>query len=135
MEETIAVFIPIIFIIVTGLVVVTHFYLKSKEKQLMIEKGLSTEQMIELLAAREKDKHQNFILLKSGVIIIFLVIGGIIGSLIDRAYFFQWRTFEDGTRYYADDPVYGVWLAFLGLGIGAVVAHFIANKKEKEENK
>lgn len=134
MEGTIAVFIPIIFILVTGLVIVTAIYFKSREKQLMIEKGLSAEQIFELMNAKEKEGRNKFLLLKCGIIIIFLVIGGIIGSMIDRAYFYQWKTFEDGTKYFADDPVYGVWLAFLGLGIGAVAAHFIATKYEKQVN-
>lgn len=132
MEATIAVFIPIIFVIVTGLVIVTIAYLKSKEKQLMIEKGLSTEQMVELLTARSKDAKNKYYLLKSGIVLIFLVLGGIIGNIIDRAFFFSYESFG-GSRIYHDDPVYGVWLAFLGLGIGSVVAHFISVKVEKKE--
>ena len=53
MEGTIAVFIPIISVIVTGLVLVTWFYFRSKEKQMMIEKGMSYEQMIELMTNHE----------------------------------------------------------------------------------
>ena len=51
MEGTIAVFIPIVMFLVIGLVLVTFFYFRSREKQLMIEKGLSYEQMMELLKA------------------------------------------------------------------------------------
>ena len=129
MEGTIAVFIPIIFTVVIGLVVAVSLQLKSKEKQMMIEKGLSPEQMIELLKAKEKDGKNRYYLLKSGIILIFLVIGGIVGNMIDRAFFYS------NDRYFHDDPVYGVWLAFLGLGIGAVAAHFIAKKVEISEEK
>lgn len=128
MIGTIAEFIPIIFFLVTGLVIITTVYFKSREKQLMIEKGLSAEQIFQLMNTKEKEGKNKFYLLKGGVILIFLVIGGIIGNMIDRAYFYQWKTFEDGTKYFSDEPVYGVWLAFLGLGIGAIVAHFIAEK-------
>jgi hypothetical protein len=131
MEGTIAVFIPIIFIVVIGLVVAIMLQLKSKEKQMMIEKGLSPEQMIELLKAKEKDSKNGFYLLKGGIILIFLVFGGITGNMIDRAFF---SSFEDG-HFYHDDPVYGVWIAFLGLGIGAVVAHFVAKKLEVADEK
>ncbi len=132
MEGTIAVFIPIIFMVVVGLVIATSLQLKSKEKQMMIEKGLSPEQMIELLKSKEKYAKNNFWLLKSGIILIFLVIGGIVGNMIDRAFFY---TYENGSRFYHDDPVYGVWIAFLGLGVGAVIAHFVAKKMEDAADK
>ncbi|MCX7876586.1 MAG: hypothetical protein N2321_10530 [Melioribacteraceae bacterium] len=134
MEDTIAVFIPIIFIIVTGFVIVTIVYLKSREKQLMIEKGLSADQIAQLLSEKEHSNKNRFILLKSGIVLIFLVLFGMIGNMIDRAYFYQWKTFENGTKYFSDEPVYAVWMAFLGLGIGAVVAHFASLKLEKREN-
>lgn len=133
MEGTIAIFIPIITILVIGLVGLTSIYLKSKEKQLMIEKGLTSEQIAELISQKERSSKNRFLLLKSGIIIIFLVIGGIIGNMIDRAFFFHYEVIE-GQRIYHDDPVYGVWLAFLGLGIGAVIAHFITIKYERKEN-
>lgn len=132
MEGTIAVFIPIIFMVVLGLVIATALQLKSKEKQMMIEKGLSPEQMIEVLKSKEKDSKNNFLLLKGGIILIFLVIGGIAGNMIDRAFFY---TYESGERFYHEDPVYGVWIAFLGLGIGAVVAHFVSKKMEDAAEK
>lgn len=133
MEEVIAVFIPIVITIVTGIVLISYFYQKSRENQLMIEKGLSAEQIVALINARHKDKNRRYFLLKGGIIIIFLVIGGIIGSLLDQAFVYGWKTFSDGSKYYADDPVYAVWLAFLGIGIGAVTAHFVSLKYEKNE--
>ena len=133
MESVIAVFIPIIFFIVVGLVITLAIYFKSREKQMMIEKGLSTEQMFELLHSREKERKNGYYLLKGGIILVFLVFGGIVGSMIDRAYFGYWENY-DGGKYYHDDPVYGVWLTFLGLGIGAIAAHFISKKVEKSDS-
>ncbi|KAF0142021.1 MAG: hypothetical protein A2499_05150 [Stygiobacter sp. RIFOXYC12_FULL_38_8] len=132
MESVIAVFIPIIITMVVGLVITLAIYFKSKEKQMMIEKGLSTEQMFELLHSREKERRNGYYMLKGGIILVFLVAGGIIGSIIDRSFFNYWETYEGG-RYYHNDPVYGVWLTFLGLGIGAIVAHFISRKVEAKE--
>lgn len=135
MPEVIAVFIPIIFVVVTGLVITLAIFFKSKEKQMMIEKGLSTEQMFELLHSREKERKNGYYLLKGGIIVVFLVAFGIIGNLIDRVYFFGYRTWVDGTKYWDNEPVYSVWFTFLGLGIGAIVAHFAAKKVESKENK
>ena len=133
MPEVIAVFIPIIITMVVGLVITLAIYFKSKEKQMMIEKGLSTEQMFELLHSREKERKNGYYMLKGGIILVFLVAGGIIGNMIDRAWFNYWETYESG-RYYHNDPVYGVWLTFLGLGIGAIVAHFISKKMEAKDS-
>lgn len=134
MPEVIAVFIPIIFFIVVGLVITLAIYFKSREKQMMIEKGLSTEQMFELLHTREKERKNGYFLLKGGIIMVFLITLGIIGNIIDRVYFFGYRTWEDGTKYWDSEPVYTVWFTFLGLGIGAIVAHFVARKVELKEN-
>ena len=43
MEGTLAVFIPIVMFLIIGLISVAFIYYKSKEKQLLIEKGLSAE--------------------------------------------------------------------------------------------
>ncbi len=81
MTETIAVFIPIIFIIITGLVIVTWVYFRSKEKQMMIEKGMSYEQMIEFL----KSKRSPYTMLKIGIVLVFFGFGLGIGLLIEEA--------------------------------------------------
>lgn len=70
-EEVVAVFIPIVMFIVAGLVLVTYFNLASKEKQMLIEKGLTVEE-IRGLYARKSD---GSILLKIGTIMITFGIG------------------------------------------------------------
>ncbi|MEW6507851.1 MAG: DUF6249 domain-containing protein [Bacteroidota bacterium] len=134
MPEVVAVFIPIIFFIVAGLIITLALYFKSREKQMMIEKGLSTEQMFELLRTREIVKRNGYYLLKGGIIMLFLVAFGIIGNTIDRIYFFGYKYWEDGTKYWDNEPVYSVWFTFLGLGIGAIVAHFVARKVHVKES-
>ena len=116
MEGVIAVFIPIIFFLVVGLVLVTHFYFRSKEKQLMIDKGLSYEQMMELL----KVKTDSLLALKSGIVIMFFGFGLGLGFL-----FKNW-TWNDE------------WMGFTIItmtGIGFVVAYFIARKVRNENGK
>jgi len=134
MVPIVGMMIPIILFIVVGFVIALVFQLKSKEKQMMIEKGLSAEQMVELLKSKERDSRNRYYMLKGGIILIFLVIGGVIGNIIDRIFFFRYENFS-GFHYYDGDPNYSAWLAFLGLGIGAVVAHFIAKKVETVDAK
>jgi len=63
MEGVIAVFIPIIITLVVGLVLISSLYFRSKEKQMMMDKGLSYEQMMELL----KVKTDHLFTLKAGI--------------------------------------------------------------------
>jgi len=62
--DVLAVSIPIIFIIATALVLVAAFYYKSREKQLLIEKGLTPEAIKEFFESK-KDPNR---LIKIGVV-------------------------------------------------------------------
>jgi high-affinity Fe2+/Pb2+ permease len=116
MEGVIAVFIPIIGILVTGLILVSYFYFRSKEKQMMMDKGLSYEQMMELL--RVKTDH--LLTLKAGIIIAFFGIGLGIGFLIrDYSYNEDWMAFSIITM----------------TGIGFVVAYFVARAIKNHDEK
>ena len=44
MEEVVAVFIPIVMFLVIGLIWVTFIYYRSRERQMLIDKGLSAEE-------------------------------------------------------------------------------------------
>ena len=103
-----------IFIIVTGLVFVSYFYFRSRERQLMIDKGMSTEQIAELL----KGKRNPYSILKMGVITILFGLGLGIGiGLQDADYGDFWITL----------------LLFTFTGIGFVLAFFVSRKYEKED--
>ncbi len=115
-EGIIALFIPIVAIVVTGIVLVTFFYFRSKEKQLMIEKGLSYEHMIELLKSR-KDSYG---LLKAGIIIFFFGIGVGTGVLIEG---------------YTGVDKWVPLLIFVMLGLGFIVAFIVARKLEERDKK
>jgi hypothetical protein len=69
--EIIAVTIPIVAIVATALILITAFYYKSREKQLLIEKGLSAEQIKEFFESK-KDPNR---LLKYGIIIFAFGLG------------------------------------------------------------
>ena len=69
--EIIAVFIPIIITLVIGVVLVVYFYLHSKEKQMLIEKGLSTEEIKQFF----QEKRDGLWLMRIGIISIFFGLG------------------------------------------------------------
>jgi uncharacterized membrane-anchored protein YhcB (DUF1043 family) len=113
MEGTIAVFIPIVMFLVIGLIIVTYLYYRSREKQMLIEKGLTAED-IKQFFQKQKDY---FMLTKMGIICIFFGIGLGLGFLS------------------GDDAAREIWMApsiFVFTGIGFVVANLVGNKMRKQ---
>jgi hypothetical protein len=108
-SEVIAVFIPIVMVLVTGLVLVTYFYLRSRERQMLIDKGLSADSIKEFFESK-KDPYR---LLKIGVITvafgISLGFGLYLQDVTDKDY---WTPFS----------------IFTITGLGFVVANILANK-------
>ena len=113
MEGVIAVFIPIIMVVVVGLVFVTYFYYRSRERQMLIEKGLSADEIKQFF----EKKRDYFILFKIGIIAIFFGIGLGLGM---------------GS---GDEAAREIWVApsiFVFTGLGFVVDNLIGNKMRKQ---
>lgn len=114
-EGVVAVFVPIVMFLVIGLVLVTFFYLKSKEKQMLIEKGLSSD---EIKSFYDK-KHDPFILMKIGIIVLFFGVG--LGAGL---------AMEDATS-----KEYWIPLFIFGLtGIGFIISNLAGNSLKKKES-
>jgi len=118
--EVIGVFIPIIFIIVTGLVIVSVVYLHSKEKQMLIDKGFSADQIREFFSERAKEKTDSFIMMQIGIVAIFLGLGIGFGSM-----------FEDWTG----KDYWTVLFIFTLTGLGFIIANLASRKYRKESEK
>lgn len=113
-ERVIAVFIPIVFFLVSGLIAVVYFYLRSRERQMLIEKNFDADSIKEFF-----DRKKNvdpFRLLKFGVICIFFGLGLGLGLIL------QDSTYKD---YWV--PL----MLFTVTGIGFVAANLIAHKLDK----
>jgi uncharacterized membrane protein len=115
MGPTIAVFIPIIFIIVTGIVILSAIYFKSREKQLMIEKGLSADQIFQLLEENKKNGKTSTAWLKIGIIAVFFGIGLGFGFALVNA---------TGIEEYMAVSI------FVMTGLGFIASYFISKKVE-----
>ena len=113
MEDVVAVFIPIIMTLVVGAVLIIYFYLKSKEKQILIEKGLSTEEIKKFF----EQKRDGFWLMRIGIISIFFGLGLGFGLMMQ------------------DSTIKDFWVPlslFVGTGIGFVLANVIPDKMKKK---
>ena len=113
-EEVVAVFIPIIFFIVTGLVMVTFFYFRSREKQMLIEKGLSSEE-IKTFYDKKKDPYT---LMKIGIVCVFFSIGLGFGIML-----------QENTN----QEFWVPFLLFVSTGIGFVLANLFGRSLLKKE--
>lgn len=108
-EDVIAVFIPIVMTVVIGLVLVTFFYFRSRERQMLIDKGLSAESIKEFFDGR-KDKYR---LLKIGI--ITLAFGIALGLGL-------WLQDVSRKDYWVPFSIFTI------TGLGFVVANVLANK-------
>lgn len=110
----IAVSIPIIFFVVVGLVIITGIYFHSREKQMLIEKGLNSDE-IKKFYEREKNP---YILTKIGIITIFLGIAISLGVYLGQS---------------NENDHWVVLSLFSITGIGLIVANFAGRKLDKDE--
>ncbi len=106
----------IIITLIIGLVIATYFYFRSRERQMMIEKGLTAEQMAELF----KSKRNPYTWLKLGIIIVGAGLGIGMGVMAEQA---NWN----------DGFISLFIITFIGLGF--VGAFFISRKFEKEDER
>lgn len=111
--DEIAVFIPIILILVSGLVTLTYFFLRSRERQMLIDKGLGADQIKEFF----ESKKDHFRLMKIGIIAIAFGIGLGIGLMLEDTFHRDYWV-----------PLF----LFTGTGVGFVAANLISRKLEKD---
>ena len=115
-SEVIAVFIPIIMTLVTGLVLVTFFYFRSRERQMLIDKGLSAESIKEFF----EGKKDPFRLLKIGIVTVAF------GVSLGFGLWMQDVTYKD---YWVPFSIFTI------TGLGFVLANIMTNKLNRNEQK
>jgi hypothetical protein len=110
--EIIAVFIPIIGTLVLGIILVAYFFFRSRERQMLIEKGMDAQSIKEFF----QSKKDPFRLLKIGIVTICFGLGLGIGIMLNDV------TSKD----------YWVPLCLFTItGVGFVVANVVSRKLEK----
>jgi len=110
----IGVFIPIVLFLVLGLVFVSYYYFRYRERQMLIEKGLDAESIKQFFDSK-KDPNR---LLKLGVLCVFFGIGLGVGLMLQDYL---------GRDYYVPFSLFTI------TGIGFVVANLISKKYESKD--
>lgn len=109
--------VPITLFIVVGAVTLSAIYFRSRERQMMIERGLSTEQISEIFKSKKSSSSS----LQIGIVMLFLGTGIGIGIITE-----EW--------YHSDAMLPFFVLSFLGLGsVAAFFAGRLVDKKDRKE--
>lgn len=114
MEGVIAVSIPIFITLIIGVIVSLSIYFRNREKQMLLEKGLSPDEMIKLL--NEKKQKDPNAWLKAGVLIIFFGIACSTAAYLGEEH-------ENGAL--------AALSFFFFTGIGCVANYFVSKKVDK----
>ena len=114
-EEVVAVFIPIVLFLVTGLVLVAYYYLRSRERQMLIEKGLDANSIREFFEGK-KDPYR---MLKIGVVALSFGIGLGVGMALQET---------------TEKDFWIPFFLFTFTGIGFVAANIVSKKLEKQQH-
>lgn len=106
--------------VITGGVIATWLYLRSREKQALISQGVPPEQIAELW--KKNTKSNPYLMLKIGVIVAFFGFALLVGNVMD-----SWFGMGDGVP---------VFMAFMFIGIGIITASLIGKRlEERDEEK
>jgi len=116
MAPVVGVFIPIIFFLVVGLVLVTAFYLRSRERQMLIDKGLDAQSIKEFFERKQGPGHP-YLLMQLGIIILAFGIGLGLGMMLQA---------------YDNEDYWIVLFMFSFTGIGFIVANIVTQKLVKK---
>lgn len=119
-EGVIAVFIPIITVIIIGIIIIYHVHTKSRLRQSIIEKGLVDENLKYLFNSAEPDPLKARLrLLKTGTVLIFFGIGLWVG--------FYYQSFGDDYRHFMAPSL------FIFSGIGFILSFFLDSIIRRKE--
>ncbi len=121
--------IPIILFLVIGTVISLYFYFRSKDRQLIIEKGMSPEIVNNLF----KYRMNPYIWLKVGVVVAFGSLGVLLGNYLMWAFPNHYWDYDSQSAHITDNPAMMVFSIFFMIGAGFVAAFYLARKMEREE--
>ena len=113
----IGILIPIILILVVGIVLVTFYYLRSRERQLLIEKGLDAESIKEFFSSRKYGK-SSYNLMKIGIISVAFGLGLGLGLGLGR---------------YGQNEFWIPLCIFVFTGTGFIVANIVGKRLDDKE--
>ncbi|MBN2572280.1 MAG: hypothetical protein JXA68_09140 [Ignavibacteriales bacterium] len=121
-DHLVAILVPIIFFLVIGAILISYFYFRSREKQIMLNKGFNSDQIVEIYKSRKN----SIVWMKIGIVAFFLAFGLALGALVGSSMNLD-----------TDDLLDHTWTSIFVLsftGIGFIVSYFVAKKIDPNDN-
>lgn len=118
MEGILALFVPIITIVSFFAYITIRYYLSSKERRYLIERGLDAE-TIKALYQKPKNPDRKITYLKIGIISIAFGSGIVLGDIFEEI--FNRSSIE-------------AFMIFLMLGVGLIVNYYVETKIKEANN-
>ena len=115
----IEILIPITLILVVSLSLITFYYLRSRERQMLIEKGLDAESVKEFFSSR-KAESSSYNLMKIGIIAITFGIGLSLGIGLTES---------------SRQELWMPLCLFVITGIGFIIANIVGKKLDEKDNR
>jgi len=121
--------VPIIMFLVIGVVISLYFFFRSKDRQLIIEKGLSSEEIQKMF----RYKWNPYLWLKVGIVTVCGSLGLLIGNYLMWAFPLRERDFDGGYTYTDANGVMMAFSIIFTIGAGFILAFYLSRKIEREE--
>jgi Na+/melibiose symporter-like transporter len=107
--------IPIVMFIVTGAVIITFLFFRSREREMILAKDYTAEELILLLNPGSKKKG---VLVVLGILTASFGLGMLTGTIIDKA---------------TGENDYIPFIMFIFVGIGLITSFYVREKLNKKE--
>lgn len=115
-DKAIEAFAPVLFIFCLCMVAIVYFYLRSRERQMLIERNASAEEVAAFFNKPKKNGGANVVLYRLGIVAIFFGFAIGLGIMFDEMYHMGFMV-----------PL----LIFTFSGTGLIVAHKLGVKEEQ----
>lgn len=115
MNDVAPVIVSVVMFTSVAFVISLYIYFRSRERQMLIEKDLSADQIKEFF--KTKAKINPTIWLKLGIILVAVGVGVLIGNLLDAMFHEEY------------------WIGFgvlVSIGAGFILSYLVSQKYEKE---
>jgi Na+/melibiose symporter-like transporter len=106
--------IPIVMFIVSGAVVISYIFFRSRERELILSKDYTAEEMVSLLNPSGKKKG---VLVVLGILTTTFGLGMLIGTLVDKA---------------TGENDYIPFIMFIFVGLGLIISFYVREKLNKK---
>ena len=124
--------VSIMLFLIIGVVLVVYFYFRSKDRQLIIEKGVSPEMTQNMF----RYKFSPYIWFRIGIVIACGSLGILVGNYLMYAFpIIHYAGYAKNPYYYTEvNPAMMIFSIFFGIGVGFILAFYLSRRMEEKDD-